>query len=70
MSTRKVQFSVTPKIHTLYKWDFAYRQSRKGVWEEIARDRVRFQRRIQKMEKIISRVLDEKHRNEIKKKIL
>lgn len=46
-------------------WDFAYRQARKGPWEEYSRDQFRFKNRIKNLSDIISPVLDQKHRNKI-----
>ena len=33
-------------VHRIVVWNFAYRQSRKGPWEQFARDRAHFRRRI------------------------
>ena len=44
-------------VYTMYAWDFAYRNARRGHWEEIARDRGRFQRRIVQITAIIESVL-------------
>ncbi|CAD6226613.1 GSCOCG00011909001-RA-CDS, partial [Cotesia congregata] len=41
----------------MYVWDFASRQARKGPWEQAARDRERFHRRIQELNKIIEPML-------------
>jgi len=46
-------------------WYFAHRQARIGEWEILARDRVRFNDRINKLETIISSVLSREHRNKI-----
>lgn len=62
MSSRKVHFSLIPKVHITHVWDFAYRQSRKGFWEEAARDRARFRNRIKNLEEVISPVLMAEHR--------
>ena len=34
-------------IHTIVAWEFAYRAARKGPWEQFARDRAHFRRRIE-----------------------
>ena len=36
----------SPTVYMMCTWDFAYRNARRGHWEQIARDRKRFQRRI------------------------
>lgn len=63
---KKVHFSSShPRIHRMLTWDFAYRSSRLGPWEEMARDRERFRTRIRQFECIISPVLAPDHRNKI-----
>ena len=44
-------------VHHMIDWSDAYQAARKGPWEQYARDRVRFQRRIAEVEKAISHVL-------------
>ncbi|XP_046979139.1 uncharacterized protein LOC124544594 isoform X1 [Schistocerca americana] len=64
----KVQFAKTPELKTVHKiiaWDFAYRAARVGPWELIARDRIRFHRRIEHMSRILSPVLQNQHRRNI-----
>ena len=48
------------QIHYLCVWDFAYRDARKGYWEQVARDRCRFKRRIGHTELILKPVLEKK----------
>ncbi|KAJ8974630.1 hypothetical protein NQ317_009021 [Molorchus minor] len=65
---KKVRFAEDGKlceVHPMVQWAFAYHQSRKGPWEEYARDRERFSRRIADMEKIISPIFDIKHREDV-----
>lgn len=62
---KTVRFELVPKIHLLITYEFAYRQSRRGQWEQDARDRVRFQNRISQMEKILSDIFNKKHRDKI-----
>jgi len=50
----------------MWTWYFAHRQARIGEWETLARDRARFNDRINKLDTIISPVLSKKHRNIIK----
>lgn len=47
------------------KWDFAYRQARKGEWEQIGRDRARFNQRIENTKKIIDPILNKNLRENI-----
>ncbi|XP_034935661.1 protein PFC0760c-like [Chelonus insularis] len=59
----QVRFNLKPTIHTIIKWDYAYRAARKGPWEEFARDRERFWGRIRGMGKIIEPILKKEHRD-------
>lgn len=52
-----VKFNLKPSIHLMYAWRFAYSEARKNCWEEAARDRVRFQNKIDKLSKVITPVL-------------
>lgn len=47
-------------------WSFARQKSRKGPWEELARDRDRFQRRIRDSEQILGRCLTPSHRQKVR----
>ncbi|CAD7078461.1 unnamed protein product [Hermetia illucens] len=62
---KKVRFNLKPEIHVMYKWNFAYRAARKGHWENFARDRDRFKKRISNLANIINPVLDTQHREKI-----
>ncbi|XP_008556845.1 protein PFC0760c [Microplitis demolitor] len=59
----KVRFNLQPTVHTIIKWNFAYRAARKGPWEQMARDRDRFQTRINSTGRIIEPVLATQHRD-------
>ncbi|XP_015183363.1 PREDICTED: suppressor protein SRP40 [Polistes dominula] len=61
-TTKKVTFDLSPVVHTMFKWDYAYRAARKGPWEEMARDRCRFNGRINNCHLILSPVLQDDHR--------
>lgn len=52
MNDKKVAFNLTPKIHYLYTWEYAYHHARKSNWIQLAADRERFKQRILKFEKI------------------
>ena len=57
MIEKKVSFSDDIEIHTMIYWSFAYQSARKGKWEECARDRERFKRRINSSNAILMPVL-------------
>ncbi|XP_034104076.1 uncharacterized protein LOC132793836 [Drosophila nasuta] len=63
--TKKVRFNLKPKVHVMHTWDFAYRAARKGAWQEIARDRDRFQQRIKRLAPTIDIVLNSNHREKV-----
>ncbi|CAG2058332.1 unnamed protein product [Timema podura] len=56
-------------IHLMIAWDYAYRAARIGPWEQIARDRTRFQARISQMEDILKPVLSIKYRDSCAKRL-
>jgi len=58
----KVHFADSHHIKTIYEIEL---EDRKGPWMELARDRERFQRRIQDSEKILSSILSNCHRTSI-----
>ncbi|KAG8433995.1 hypothetical protein GDO86_012378 [Hymenochirus boettgeri] len=64
-SLKKVQFSPTVTVHPMVVWSYAYRKARKGPWEEYARDRCRFQRRIADAQTAIGFCLELQHRAKI-----
>ncbi|XP_069763519.1 protein phosphatase 1 regulatory subunit 15B-like [Narcine bancroftii] len=59
---KKVRFNPVVEVHQMIVWDFAYRAARKGPWEQYARDRSRFQRRIANTEAAIGFCLEQGHR--------
>lgn len=60
-SKRKVQFNDKVKIHVLpLTWAYASYAARKGPWVQYARDREKFQLKIQFMELILEPVLQNK----------
>jgi len=62
---KEVTFDPRPKVCNQYVWRFAYQQARKSVWEQYARDRDRFTRRIIESEHIINPVLNRLHRERV-----
>ncbi|XP_056640713.1 uncharacterized protein LOC130447752 isoform X1 [Diorhabda sublineata] len=66
--SKKVRFAENEElceIHPMVQWSFAYRNARKGPWEEYARDRHRFNKRIQDTEEVLSSIFDPKHRENV-----
>ncbi|CAM4704018.1 unnamed protein product [Caretta caretta] len=61
-TAKKVQFSPVVTVHPLLVWPFASRAARQGPWEELARDRSRFRRRIEQLGAILEPCLDPGHR--------
>ncbi|XP_071347864.1 uncharacterized protein [Trachinotus anak] len=63
---KKVHFSPLVKVHVMQTWPFARQASRKGHWEEMARDRDRFRRRIQETEQAIGHCFTQPHREKMR----
>ncbi|KAL7299257.1 hypothetical protein TKK_0007847 [Trichogramma kaykai] len=61
----KVSFDLKPQVHLMIKWDFAYRKARPGPWEQAARDRGRFARRVSDSRKVLDKILLPAHRARI-----
>ncbi|KAL2093041.1 hypothetical protein ACEWY4_010353 [Coilia grayii] len=64
-AVKKVQFSPRVQVHKMRAWSFALQASRKGHWEELARDRDRFRRRVQETEQAIGYCLGQAHRERV-----
>ncbi|XP_044260656.1 uncharacterized protein LOC123008729 [Tribolium madens] len=65
---KKVRFASDSRlceIHPMIMWSYAYQAARKGPWEEYARDRDRFNKRVRKTEAIIGHVFTDEHRSKI-----
>ncbi|KAJ8343426.1 hypothetical protein SKAU_G00307550 [Synaphobranchus kaupii] len=62
---KKVRFSPVVQVHVIRVWSFAMQAVRKGPWEEMGRDRARFQRRIQETEQAIGFCLHQSHREKM-----
>ncbi|KAM4572572.1 uncharacterized protein PAE49_007699 [Odontesthes bonariensis] len=63
---KKVRFSPQVQVHVMRTWPFARQASRKGHWEEMARDRDRFRRRVSETEQAIGYCLTQSHREKIR----
>lgn len=50
-------------------WSFPCFNARKGDWQQVAADRMRFERKIKQIEKILSPILSESHREKIAVKL-
>ncbi|XP_057692811.1 protein phosphatase 1 regulatory subunit 15B [Corythoichthys intestinalis] len=59
---KKVRFSPVVEVHVMWAWHFATAASRKGPWEEMARDRERFRRRVDEAERAIGYCFNAAHR--------
>ncbi|XP_043938647.1 uncharacterized protein LOC122811115 [Protopterus annectens] len=66
---KQVRFSPVVHVHTMCAWSYALRAARKGPWEEMARDRERFQSRINESEKILGHYLNKRYNKKILAKI-
>lgn len=67
-SDKKVHFASADHlatVHPMVTWSHAYQAARKGPWEEYARDRGRFQRRITDLQRTLDPVLDPVHRETV-----
>lgn len=62
---KRVRFNLTPIVHEIRAWKFAYAQARKGHWHQIGWDRERFERRINNLADILSPILATDHRKKI-----
>lgn len=66
MVNREVKFDITKnKIHNMVAWSYAYKQARKGQWEQVALDRFRFHQRIKKVNVVLEKILNCSHRQRI-----
>ncbi|QZW33551.1 MPPV-241 MyD116-like domain protein [Magpiepox virus 2] len=63
-STDVVKKSIVTFSETIIEYHVPY-EDRKGPWEEIARDRYRFEKRIKETAEIIEFCLSENHRRSI-----
>ena len=60
-----MQFSQDLQVHLMVVWAYASRAARRGPWEQMCRDRMRFKKRIGEVNKDINPVLQEAHRSYI-----
>ncbi|CAL1594858.1 unnamed protein product [Knipowitschia caucasica] len=61
---KKVWFSDQVQVHVMRSWRWARQAARRGQWEESARDRERFRRRIQEAERILGPCLRQEVRDQ------
>lgn len=61
----QVRFNDIPIVHHMIKWNYAYRAARKGPWEQMARNRERFRRRINHIASVLNPILTCQHRTRI-----
>lgn len=54
-----------PVVHVMRVWSHAARAARKGIWEQLRRDRERFKHRVGKLEPILNPIFDPLHRSKI-----
>ncbi|KAG7458897.1 hypothetical protein MATL_G00225540 [Megalops atlanticus] len=67
---KKVRFSDVVQVRPLVAWAFASRAARDGsCWQEMARDRDRFRRRVQAASDIITPCLLPQHRARVREKL-
>lgn len=59
-SQKRVKFADKPHIRSMCVWQFAHSRARKDKWQQAGRDRIRFERKINELDKIISPILKEK----------
>lgn len=52
-------------VHPIIAWNYAYCAARKGPWEQYARDRARFQRKIKDLERVLNPVFQKMHRDTV-----
>ncbi|XP_031628798.1 uncharacterized protein LOC116344415 [Contarinia nasturtii] len=62
---KKVTFNLRPTVHEMRVWQFAYSEARKSIWEQVGRDRVRFQARINKLSNKLTPILNAAFRQKI-----
>ncbi|XP_028661733.2 protein phosphatase 1 regulatory subunit 15A [Erpetoichthys calabaricus] len=69
-TTKKVRFSDVVQVRPLVVWAHAARAARNGeCWQAMARDRARFQRRVQQVGELISPCLQPEHRKKVLEKM-
>ncbi|KAJ8668636.1 hypothetical protein QAD02_022064 [Eretmocerus hayati] len=66
---KRVRFHPEVTVHHLLHWAFAYQIARQSPWEEAARDRERFWKRINHVGETIGKVFQKDHREKIQQLI-
>ncbi|KAG2466853.1 PR15A phosphatase, partial [Polypterus senegalus] len=65
-----VQFNTVVQVRPLLVWAHAARAARSGeCWQEMARDRLRFQRRVQQVSERIGYCLQPEHRKRVRERM-
>lgn len=54
---KQVKFTDKPTIRPMHVWKFAHAEARKGKWHQFSIDKMHFDSKIQKLDKIISPIL-------------
>lgn len=67
---KSVRFSPQTSVIVLHAWMYAYKQARKGQWEQYARDAIRFKQRIKVVGEILSSILSKEHQEKMRQKII
>lgn len=63
MNKKKVTFNEDKnEVYNMVVWNFAYRKAREDIYKFFRLDRLRFQRRIQHAEILLSDILNYNHR--------
>ena len=58
--SKQVRFADDSVVHEMVVWNYAYRAARKGPWEQCARDRAHFRRRIENLASVLEPCLKNK----------
>ena len=59
-NNKKVTFKEDVQIFYTYVWSYASREARKSYWLTYTTDRLRFKRRIEKLEVLLTPILQQK----------
>lgn len=62
---RKVSFNPNIEVLIMHEWTSAYTAARRSEWMEIHADRLRFLKRVEETNKILSPILNKEHREKV-----